>query len=146
MRYDQTNLPPPQRFPLTINYNLTCQNGSLWLDPAPLSLFFCSSRGFYSHSFPTVIVFWHITLLDPPQRSPIIHFWYHCLVVELEKGCTLGSGSQDWQWDINSFVLVWCDGPLHCNHVLVRGKLPLQYWNFITWNCIDCLEYFAART
>ena len=129
MRRDKTNSPLSQRFPLTINYKPDLPK---WFPLAwssilsSLNLFFffffftLLQRGLFP-LFPTLIVFWHITLLNQPQRSPIIHFWYHCLVVELEEGCTLGSGSQDWQWDINSFILVGCDSLHH--DVLDRGSL-----------------------
>lgn len=83
-------------------------------------------------SIPTVSLcnsffFWHITLLDPPQRPPIIHFWYHCLVVESEEGCTLGSGSQDWHWDVNSFIL---ETP-SLQPCLDGGWLLFQYWETV---------------
>lgn len=43
MNCDKTNLTVLKIIILAINYNLTCQNGSLWLDSASHSL--------WSHSF-----------------------------------------------------------------------------------------------
>lgn len=110
---------------------------------SPLTLSFVLLQRDLFPQFPLLIVFWHITISDPPQRSLVIHFWCHCLVVELEEGCTLGECNQDWQWDINSFIV----RPFYCNHEPYRFKIrfsAIYDWLYMKF-CCCVLDQFSIQ-
>lgn len=147
MRYNKTNLPLPQRFPLTINYNLTCQNRSRWLDPAPqfslLSLFFFFAPP--EGSIPIVSLYNSFLAYYSSRSTPEVS--HNSLLISLFS-CRIRGGVHS---GIRQSGLAAGHEFIHSSAMWSVPSLQPRFGSrevavaalgnyFIPWNCVTCMD------